>query len=85
MEPTTEILREELLAAREKVRTQIDRLRARPYPVAAIGPIGTVMFGAGAPFRTNGVMIDNDALIARLTETLRQIEECLAGLRWDEA
>jgi hypothetical protein len=71
MEPTTEILREELLAAREKVRTQIDRLRARPYPVAAIGPIGTV--------------IDNDALIARLTETLRQIEEFLAGLRWDEA
>jgi hypothetical protein len=30
--------------------------------------------------RTNGVMIDNDELIAKLTETLREIDESLAGL-----
>jgi hypothetical protein len=80
MEPSTESLWQELLVARERVRSQIDKLRARPYPVAAIGPMGTVGFGMGAPFRTNGVMIDNDELIARLTHLLREIEDSLVGL-----
>jgi hypothetical protein len=84
-EQSTESLTTELLAARERVRDQIDKLRARPYPTAAIGPIGTLMFGMGAPFRTNGVMIDNDELIAKLTETLREIEESLANLENDDA
>ena len=77
---STDSLRRQLLAARERLLEQIDKLHARPYPVAGIGPIGTVMFGMGAPFRTNGVMIDNDELIAKLTEVLRQIDDCLARL-----
>ena len=80
---STDGLRRQLLAARQKVIAQIDKLRARPYPLAGIGPVGTVMFGMGAPFRSNGVMIDNDELIAKLTETLREIDDCLAGLRAD--
>ena len=80
---STDGLRQQLLAARKRVREQIDKLRARPYPFAGIGPVGTVMFGMGAPFRTNGVMIDNDELIARLTDTLRDIDDCLAGLGAD--
>ena len=71
-------LRRQLLAARKNVVAQIDKLRARPYPLAGIDPIGTVMFGMGVPFRTNGVIIDNDELIAKLTETLRDIDDCLA-------
>jgi hypothetical protein len=73
-------LKRELSAARDRVQDQIDKLRARPYPTAAMGPVGTLMFGMGAPFRANGVMIDNDQLIAKLTDTLREIEECLANL-----
>jgi hypothetical protein len=79
---STDGLRRQLLAARQKVIQQIDKLRARPYPLAGIGPVGTVMFGMGAPFRTNGVMID-DELIAKLTETLRDIDDCLVDLRAD--
>jgi hypothetical protein len=80
---STDSLRRQLLAARKRVLEQIDKLRARPYPRAEIGPVGTLMFGMGAPFRTNGVLIDNDELIAKLTETLREIEDCLAGLEAD--
>lgn len=68
-------LRQELLEAREKVLRQIERLEARPYPM---------MSGAGfegaVGLRTNGVMVDNRALIAKLGETLRQLDDCLARL-----
>jgi hypothetical protein len=79
MEESTESLRQQLLAARENVQRQIDKLRARPYPVV-VGPDGTSLQGIGGLVRTNGVMIDNDELIAKLTETLREIDESLAGL-----
>jgi uncharacterized protein involved in exopolysaccharide biosynthesis len=79
MEESTESLRQQLLAARENVERQIDKLRARPYPVAA-GPGGKVLHGIAGLIRTNGVMIDNDELIAKLTKTLREIDESLAGL-----
>jgi hypothetical protein len=62
-------LRDQLLEGREKVQRQIDKLRARPYP------------SAGAPIATNGVAIDNSALIARLEGTLNDIEHTL---RWME-
>jgi hypothetical protein len=80
MEESTESLRRQLLAARDKVRQQIDKLHARPYPLAGVGPVGTVMQGFGAPFRTNGVMIDNDELIAKLTAMLSDIDDSLAEL-----
>ncbi len=79
MEESTESLRQQLRAARENVERHIDKLRARPYPAAA-GPGGTALQGIGGLVRTNGVMIDNDELIAKLTETLREIDESLAGL-----
>jgi biotin operon repressor len=79
MEESTESLRQQLLAARENVERQIDKLRARPYPVAA-GPGGKVLHGIAGLVRTNGVMIDNDELIAKLTKTLREIDESLKGL-----
>jgi hypothetical protein len=77
MEDSTESLRQQLLAARETVGRQIDKL---PYPVAA-GPGGKVLRGMAGLIRTNGVMIDNEELIAKLTETLREIDESLAGLK----
>jgi hypothetical protein len=80
MEESTESLRQQLLAARENVQRQIDKLRARPYPVATAGPGGKVLHGIAGLIRTNGVMIDNDELIAKLTKTLREIDESLAGL-----
>jgi hypothetical protein len=80
---STDSLRRQLLAARKTVLDQINKLRARPYPTAEMGPVGTLMFGMGAPFRANGVMIDNDELIAKLAKTLREIEDCLAGLGAD--
>jgi hypothetical protein len=73
MEESPESLRQALLAAREKVQRQIDRLQARPYPMVAAG------------VRTNGVMIDNDELIAKLALTLQEIDESLAGLEPDDA
>ena len=79
MEESTESLRHQLRVARENVQRQIDRLRARPYPVAA-GPGGSVLQGVAGLVRTNGVMIDNDELIAKLTATLREIDESLKGL-----
>ena len=50
-----------------------------------MGAIGALGAGFGSPFRTNGVMIDNDELIAKLTETLREIDEALAGPGSDDA
>jgi hypothetical protein len=69
MEQSTESLRTELLAARAQLQDQIDKLRARPYP--HFGP---------TPLRANGVMIDNEELIGRLTQMVREIDESLAGL-----
>lgn len=79
MEDSTESLRQQLQAARENVERQIDKLRARPYPIFA-GPANKALRGMAGLIRTNGVMIDNDELIAKLTETLREIDESLAGL-----
>jgi hypothetical protein len=73
MEESPESLLQELLAARERVQRQIDRLQARPYPMVAAG------------VRTNGVMIDNNELIAKLALTLQEIDESLAGLEPDDA
>ncbi len=67
---STDGLRRQLLAARKKLQEQIDKLRARPDPLAGIGPVGT-----------NGATLDNEELIAKLTETLRDIDDCIAGLR----
>jgi hypothetical protein len=79
-------LRQQLKDARANVERQIDKLRARPYPpLAGVGAIGALGAGFGSPFRTNGVMIDNDELIAKLMGTLREIDEALAGLGSDDA
>jgi hypothetical protein len=69
MEQSTESLRAELLTARARLQDQIDKLQARPYP--HFGP---------TELRANGVMIDNDELIARLTEMIRQIDWSLSQL-----
>jgi len=71
MEPSTESLRQQLLAARENVQRQIDKLRASPDPLAGV---------ERAPFGAGDVGFDKE-LIARLTETLREIDESLAGLQ----
>jgi hypothetical protein len=73
-------LRQQLNAARANVERQIDKLQARPYPLANVGAIGALGGGFGAPFQTNGVMIDNAELIARLTTILHEIDEALAEL-----
>jgi hypothetical protein len=78
---STPTLREQLLEARAKVEKQIDRLRARPYPYADVGPFGAWMSGMGGLFRANGVMIDNSELITRLTQVLGEIDEASRGLR----
>ena len=70
MEESTESLRQQLLAARKNVQAQIDRLRGLPSPLAGVG---------GAPFRGNA-MADNDELIAKLTQTLHEIDDSLAEL-----
>jgi hypothetical protein len=60
-------LRQQLIDARAKVLRQIDRLRDWPHPAAA-------MFGSSVG------TVDNRELIAKLTETLRQIDDSLARL-----
>lgn len=80
MADTDADLREQLIEARAKVERQLDRLRARPYPYGDVGPFGAWFAGVGGLIRANGVMIDNSELIAKLTETLRQIDDALAGL-----
>jgi hypothetical protein len=70
MEPSTESLRQQLLAARESVQRQIEKLRAPTDPFAGV---------ERAPFGAGNVGFDKE-LIAKLTETLREIDESLAGL-----
>ena len=63
-------LRQELLEARANTQRQIDRLRDWPYPEKAMSPepVGGIS------------TIDNSALIAKLTDILREIDETLTGL-----
>jgi hypothetical protein len=62
-------LRQQLLEGRARIAEQIDKLRARPYP-----PIGP------GPINTNGVIIDNSALITRLSRLLQDIDDALSEL-----
>jgi hypothetical protein len=84
-------LHQQLRDARINVQHQIDRLRARAYPIAPIGlvpggeiPMVLTMFGMlpwrVAPFGANGVIIDNSELIERLTKLLHDIDDALEGL-----
>ena len=70
MVESKESLRRQLMAARAKVQQQIDRLRASPDPLAGIDR---------APFGAGNTGFDRE-LIARLTETLQEIDDSLAGL-----
>jgi hypothetical protein len=70
MEESTESLRQQLLAARENVQRQIDKLRATPDPLAGV---------ERAPFGAGDASFDKE-LIARLTETLRDIDDSLVAL-----
>ena len=91
MVPDEPSLREQLLEARIRVRQQIDRLEARQYPIAPIGlvrggeiPLILALFGVlpacVAPFRANGVLLDNGDLIAKLAQILSDVEDALEGL-----
>jgi len=71
MADSTESLRRQLLEAREKVQAQIDKLRGLPTPLAGIGL---------EPVRANGLNVEGDALLAKLTETLRDIDDSLDEL-----
>ena len=82
-------LRQQLLEARRNVRRQIDQLEARYYPYAPIGfvrggvfPLILFLLGLGcvAPFRTNGVFLDNRELIEKLTRIAQDIEETVDGI-----
>jgi hypothetical protein len=77
-------LSQQLLDARGDIQRQIDRLEARYYPPAPIGfvrggifPLILFLLGANcvAPFRTNGVFLDNSQLVGKLTRTLQDIDE----------
>ncbi len=70
VEETTESLKRQLLAAREEVQQQIDRLRATPDPLAGVEP---------APFGAEDARFDKE-LIARLIKTLSDINDSLTGL-----
>ena len=70
MVESKESLRQQLREARAKVQQQIDRLRASPDPLAGIDR---------APFGAGDTGFDRE-LIARLTKTLREIDDSLAGL-----
>jgi hypothetical protein len=71
MAESKESLRRQLLAAREKIQAQIDKLRGLPSPLAGIG---------SAPYRGNALS-ENDQLIAKLTETLSDIDDSLEELK----
>ena len=71
MAESKESLRRQLLAAREKIQAQIDKLRGLPTPLAGIGL---------EPVRANGLNVEGDALLAKLTETLRDIDDSLDEL-----
>jgi hypothetical protein len=68
---STESLRRQLLEAREKVQAQIDRLRGLPTPLAGIGL---------EPLRANRLDAEGDALLTKLTETRRDIDDSLEDL-----
>jgi len=70
MEEVKESLRRQLLEARATVQAQIDRLRGLPLPLAGVD---------AAPFGGGGVQ-SSEAAIARLSETLRAIDDSLAAL-----
>jgi hypothetical protein len=63
------------MEARANTQHQIDRLRDWPHPEAAMSefPVGGI------------TTIDNRALIAKLTDILREIDETLAGLGPNDA
>jgi hypothetical protein len=69
MQESKESLRRQLLAARQNVQAQIDTLRGLPSPLP-----GSAARPSAARPRSN------DALIARLTETLADLEDILAEL-----
>jgi hypothetical protein len=71
MADTTESLRRQLLEARGKVQAQIDKLRGLPTPLAGIGL---------EPMRANRLDVEGDALLTKLTETLRDIDDSLEAL-----
>jgi hypothetical protein len=71
MADSTESLRRQLLEAREKVQAQIDKLRGLPTPLAGVGL---------EPMRANGLDDEGDTLLAKLTETLRDIDDSLEEL-----
>jgi len=88
-------LHQQLEDARINVQRQIDRLRARAYPIAPTGlvrggeiPLVLAMFGmlpwCVAPFGSNGVIIDNSELIDRLTRLLDDIDDALTDLGPDD-
>ena len=71
MADSKESLRRQLLEAREKVQAQIDKLRGLPTPLAGIGL---------EPMRANRLNVEGDPLLAKLTETLRDIDDSLEEL-----
>jgi hypothetical protein len=64
-------LRQQLMDARANIQRQIDLLRLKPYPF---------------PVTDDGVNFigENGHLIATLKETLKEIEDSLAGLGSDD-
>jgi hypothetical protein len=71
MADSKESLRRQLLEARGKVQAQIDKLRGLPTPLAGIGL---------ERMRANRLNAEGDALLTRLTETLRDIDDSLEEL-----
>jgi hypothetical protein len=71
MADSKESLRRQLLEARGKVQAQIDKLRGLPTPLAGIGL---------EPMRANRLNVEGDPLLAKLTETLRDIDDSLEEL-----
>jgi hypothetical protein len=71
MEESKESLRRQLLEARANVQAQIDKLRGLPTPLAGIGL---------ERLRANGLGEESDAVLAKLVETLRDIDDSLEEL-----
>jgi hypothetical protein len=71
MVESKESLRQQLLAARANIRTQIDRLRGLPTPLAGIGL---------EPVRANGLATDGDKVLTKLIEMLGEIDDSLEEL-----
>jgi hypothetical protein len=64
-------LRQQLIDARARLRDQIGKLRFRPHPPNESG-IGLSDDGA--------IVVDNSALIAKLTAMVQEIDESLAAM-----